>query len=419
MEVYLVGGAVRDELLGVEVKEKDWVITGASPDELIKLGFKPVGKSFPVFLHPDTKEEYALARTEKKISGGYHGFEFDTVSGVTLEEDLLRRDLTVNAMAKNADGEIIDPYNGLKDLADRTLRHVSEAFVEDPVRVLRVARFMSRYERFGFVIAPETLDLMKQMVIQGELEFLVPERIWKEMSRALEEPAPVAFIQVLKQCGALSLVLPELDNLYEIPQEEDIHPERNVGVHTELTLRQVASLTEDTEVRFAALLHDSGKFLTPKEQWPMHPDFKKNSKLTIDSISKRLNVPSSFKELASMVAQYHLDVNLSLKWSAQEALSFLEKFDVLRKPERFGKFLIAAQSIFRGRLGKEHDKYPQKVYLEELVEAISTINAKQILQDKKLSSSEDIKQAIKQARIDAIGPIKAKFDVQYGGLHKR
>ena len=419
MEVYLVGGAVRDELLGVTVTEQDWVITGATREELLENDFKPVGKSFPVFLHPDTKEEYALARTEKKVAGGYHGFDFDASPSVSLEEDLLRRDLTINAMAKNADGEIIDPYGGLTDLADRILRHVSDAFAEDPVRVLRVARFMARYERFGFKIAPKTIELMQQMALQGELEFLVPERVWREMSRALEEQAPVAFFQTLRECGALHIILPELDQLYQIPQEEDIHPERNVGTHTELTLRQVAHLTEKPWIRFAALLHDIGKSVTPKSNWPEHPNHHEQSQEIIRAICERLNVPNNYKDLALLTARYYGEVNLALKWNCEQTLDFLDAFDVIRKPERFWDFLLAAKSIFRGRLGKEHDEYPQQSFLTECVQVMSAMDTKSVLKDIPLNAPKEIKAAIRSAKLALLAPIQAQYQAKYQTIHKR
>lgn len=418
MEVYLVGGAVRDELLGVAVTEQDWVITGATRDELVKLGFKPVGKSFPVFLHPDTKEEYALARTERKVSGGYHGFDFDASRHVTLEQDLKRRDLTINAMAKNADGEVIDPHGGLKDLADRTLRHVSDAFAEDPVRVLRIARFLARYERFGFTIAPETIKLMKKMVQKGELEFLVAERVFKEMDKALKEAAPVAFFQALRACDALKVTFPELDILYSVPQEEDIHPERNVGAHTELTLRQIAALTDDPATRFAALLHDVGKGLTPESEWPKHPGHEEHSVAAIKAFCARLRVPNEYKALALVVAAKHQLVNLTLKWTSEEMVAFIEQLDALRRPERFKAFLLAAKSIFRGRLGKAHDEFPQYDYCFKVLEAMKSVNTRKLIEQKSLKDPEQIKMMIHEARIAVVEPIRHEYATRYQQLHK-
>ena len=305
MNIYRVGGSVRDRLLGINSQDNDWVVVGATPADLLSKGYLPVGKSFPVFLHPTTKEEYALARTEKKVGPGYHGFECHFQPTVTLEEDLSRRDLTINAMAETEDGVLIDPYGGQKDLQDKILRHVSPAFIEDPLRVLRVARFMARYAGLGFTVAPETIDLMRSIVSAKELESLSSERIWIEFHKALSEKTPEAFIQTLRQCGALAVILPEVDALYGVPQPPEHHPEIDTGIHIELVLSQAARLSEDPRVRFAALLHDVGKGLTPSQHWPKHHGHEEKGVQLVQNICDRLRVPKTFSRLAQLVAECH------------------------------------------------------------------------------------------------------------------
>ncbi|MFI4938420.1 MAG: multifunctional CCA addition/repair protein [Candidatus Berkiellales bacterium] len=404
MKIYLVGGAVRDELLGQPISERDYVVIGAKPTDLLAQGFIPVGKSFPVFLHPQTKEEYALARTERKVAGGYHGFEFDTSMTVTLEEDLARRDLTINAMAKSEQGDIIDPYGGQKDLKNRILRHVSPAFVEDPVRVLRVARFAARYASVGFKVVPETLALMQQMVIKGELDYLVPERIWKEMSRALTEETPVAFIQTLRQCHALKIILPEIDRLYGIPQSEKSHPEKDTGIHIELVLQQATRLSKDPEVRFAALMHDVGKGITPPAEWPKHRDHEASGEQIARALCERLRVPNDFQQLAQMVAKYHGACHDAMNKNAEAILQLLEKCDAFRRRDRFLQFLVACEADFRGRPGYETADYPVSNRWLAALQAAEQVDVRSVIANLSQAkpSGEEVKNAIYQARIKAI-----------------
>ncbi len=363
MKIYLVGGAVRDELLGFAIKERDWVVVGASEQELLDQGFIGVGKSFPVYLHPETKEEYALARTERKTAGGYHGFAFDTSQGVTLEEDLQRRDLTINALAKSETGDIIDPYGGQQDIQQKVLRHVSNAFIEDPVRILRVARFAARFAPLGFTVAPETIVLMQTMVKAGEVNYLVKERVWKEMQRALQEPQPVEFIKVLRQVGALKIILPEIDALYGVRQSPTSHPEVDAGIHMELVLQQATQLSPDPQVRFAALVHDLGKALTPANSLPKHPGHEQNSTLLVKALCERLHIPKDYQGLAEIVARYHGDCHDAPKKSASELLDLLQHCDAFRRPERFVAIILACKADFQGRPGYEMQPYPAQEIL--------------------------------------------------------
>jgi len=401
MQIYLVGGAVRDELLGLPIQERDWVVVGASPAEMIKQGFLPVGKSFPVFLHPQTKEEYALARTEKKVAGGYHGFTFDTAANVTLEEDLQRRDITINAMAKTTEGKIIDPYGGQRDLENKVLRHVSNAFLEDPVRVLRIARFAARFAHLGFTVASETMTLMQTMVHNGELDFLIAERVWKETERALKEKHPEVFIQVLRQCGALKVLFPEIDALYGVPQNVKYHPEVDTGVHMEMVLAQATLLTPDADVRFAAMLHDLGKGQTPPAQWPEHDAHEMRSAALVKELCSRLRVPNDFAGLAYAVAKYHGECHrVSSKTPPKAILELLEKCDAFRKPERFAKILLACEADCRGRPG-----YAQKNYVPAQILATAFAAAKNAdLNTKSMSDLKglEIKQKIFELRVKAI-----------------
>jgi tRNA nucleotidyltransferase (CCA-adding enzyme) len=379
MKTYLVGGAVRDQLLGLAVKERDWVVVGASPIEMLQLGYEPVGKFFPVFLHPETKEEYALARIERKVAGGYHGFTFDTASTVTLEEDLQRRDLTINAIAQAPDGTLIDPYGGKNDLKNKILRHVSPAFAEDPVRVLRIARFAARFAPLGFSVAPETLSLMREMSKKGELDFLVAERVWKEMQRALEEPSPVIFIRVLREAKALKIILPEIDRLYGVPQSLEHHPEKDTGIHIELVLQQACLLSTDPAVRFAALVHDVGKGLTPPELWPKHKGHEEKGEELVKALCNRLRVPNDYESLARLVTKYHGDCYRMPEANATEILTFLEKCDAFRKPERLTQFLLACEADFRGRPGFERAEFePQKILSQALI-AAQKVNVQEVI----------------------------------------
>lgn len=400
MKIYLVGGAVRDELLGLEVKERDWVVVGSTPAEMLAKGFIPVGKSFPVFLHPETKEEYALARTERKVAGGYHGFEFDTSKAVTLEEDLRRRDLTINAIAKSSEGEIIDPYQGRVDLQKKILRHVSEAFIEDPVRVLRIARFAARYVDFN--IAPETLTFMQKMCQNKELDYLIPERVWKEMERALSENTPQRFIQVLRQTGALKVVLPEIDALYGVPQSKDSHPEIDTGLHTEYVLAQAARLTQDTQVRFAALVHDLGKGVTDPKEWPKHPQHEIKGEPVVKALCERLRVPKEFQSLAQLVTRYHGENYDAKAHGAEGLLRLLEHGDAFRRPERFSQFLLACEADFKGRPGYENQIFEAGKIAREAFEAASKVDTQAIAAAIQPPSGEAIKIAISAARKERI-----------------
>src|SRR5262249_52592268 len=343
MEVYLVGGAVRGRLLGLPVRERDWVVVGARPEDLERQGYVPVGKEFPVFLHPQTKEEYALARLERKVSPGYRGFTTQFSADVTLEEDLKRRDLTINALAETPSGEIIDPYGGQQDLQARVLRHVSEAFVEDPVRILRLARFAARFAELGFAVAPETLDLMRQMVKSGEADALVPERVWQETERALGESRPDVFFQTLRDCGALAVIYPEIDALHGVPQPARWHPEIDTGVHVMLAVRYAARIGAPTSVRFAVLMHDLGKARTPQEQWPSHRGHEEAGVPLVEALCQRLRVPTGFRELAVLGARHHAVVHRAAELRPDTVLRLLEASDALRRPERFGELMLVCE----------------------------------------------------------------------------
>ena len=363
MQVYLVGGAVRDRLLGRPVKERDWVVVGASPEELQQQGFVPVGREFPVFLHPQTHEEYALARLERKVAPGYRGFTTQFSPDVTLEEDLRRRDLTINAMAETSSGEIVDPYGGRGDLDARLLRHVSDSFIEDPVRVLRVARFAARYAALGFRVAEETVALMRSMTDSGELTALVPERVWQETERALGESRPDVFFSTLRDCGALQVIFPELAALYGIPQPPRWHPEVDTGVHVMLALRYAADTGAATAVRFAVLMHDLGKALTAPEHWPSHRGHEEAGVPVIEALCARLKVPNAFKDLAVLTARHHAVVHRAAELRPATVLKLLEATDAFRRPERFEEMLAACEADARGRTGLEDKPYPQREYL--------------------------------------------------------
>jgi tRNA nucleotidyltransferase (CCA-adding enzyme) len=369
MEVYLVGGAVRDRLLGLPVRERDWVVVGARPEQLERQGYLPVGKEFPVFLHPDTREEYALARVERKVAPGYRGFTTQFSPDVTLEEDLQRRDLTINAIAEDADGAIVDPFNGRADLEARVLRHVSAAFVEDPVRILRVARFAGRFAPLGFTVADETRELMKRIVAAGEVAALVPERVWKETGRALGEPRPDVYFETLRDCGALAVVFPEVQALYGVPQPAQWHPEIDTGVHVMMALRCAANLDAPLAVRFAVLAHDLGKARTPPEKWPAHHGHELLGSEPIEALCARLKVPTQLRELALIVSKFHTHVHRARELKPATVLKLLEETDAFRRPERFGEFLLACECDARGRLGLEDRAYPQADYLRAAIAA--------------------------------------------------
>ena len=358
MKKWLVGGSVRDALLGRPVNDHDWVVVGASPQDLLDQGYLPVGKDFPVFLHPETREEVALARTERKTAPGYHGFAFHADPAVTLEEDLQRRDLTINAMAQDTDGRIVDPHNGRADLAARVLRHVSPAFAEDPVRILRLARFAARFD--GFTVAPETEALMEQMVEAGEVNALVAERVWQELARGLMEPRPSRMFEVLRQCGALARLLPEVDRLWGVPQPEVHHPEIDTGVHLMMVLDAAARLGAPLAVRYACLGHDLGKGTTPPDEWPRHIAHEVRSVRLVEAMSERLRVPTDCRDTAIMVAREHGNVHRSGSLDAAAVMRLLERCDAWRRPDRFADVLLACECDARGRLGLENEPYPQR-----------------------------------------------------------
>ncbi|WP_245732152.1 multifunctional CCA addition/repair protein [Thalassotalea agarivorans] len=404
LDTYLVGGAVRDSLLGHPVKDKDYLVVGADVERMLSLGFTQVGKDFPVFLHPESKDEYALARTEKKAGQGYAGFTCYAEPDVTLEQDLLRRDLTINAMAIAKDGSLLDPYDGQADLDNRLLRHVSPAFVEDPLRVLRVARFAARYHQYGFVVAEETLSLMTQLSQSGELNTLSGERVWQEMVRALAEPNPEIFIEVLRACGALAALLPELDKLWGIPNPAQWHPEIDSGVHTLMVLKQAVIYTKDTKIRFATLMHDVGKGLTPENEWPSHRGHEKAGIALIDNVCERLRIPNDYRKLARLVSEFHLHAHRAFELKPVTILKVFNALDIWRNPDMLDAFVISCQADFTGRTGSEQSPYPQADYLMQCAKACSSISARHFV-ERGLQGAQ-IKQAIIENRIAAIDEIK-------------
>ena len=379
MKTYLVGGAVRDQLLGYPYHEKDWVVVGGTPEEMLAAGYQQVGKDFPVFLHPQSHEEYALARTERKTAPGYHGFQVHASAEVTLEEDLLRRDLTINAIARDEDGSLIDPYHGADDIKNKTLRHVSNAFAEDPVRILRVARFAARYAHLGFQVADETMTLMKKMVAAGEVDALTPERIWQETVKALGEKTPTRFVEVLRECGALKKILPELDCLFGVPQPAEHHPEIDTGVHTLMVLEQACKLSADTDVRLAALLHDLGKGATPKEKWPSHINHEARGAEIVLTVCKRLRIPNDYRDLAERVARFHLHYHRALELKASTVVKTLKQLDAWRRPERYEKFILACEADSRGRPGYENRELPQSDFLRQALAVTKNINVQELV----------------------------------------
>ena len=405
MDIYLVGGAVRDQLLEIPYHEKDWVVVGGTPASMLQQGFKSVGKDFPVFLHPQTQEEYALARTERKTAPGYSGFQFDTAETVTLEQDLYRRDLTINAMAMNDAGEVIDPYHGRQDLQAKILRHVSEHFCEDPVRLLRVARFKARYHHLGFSVADETLSLMQHMVDNGEVDALVPERVWKEMSRALSEPNPEQFIITLRQCGALRHILPEIDALYGVPQPPQHHPEIDCGIHTELVLQQACHLSEKSSVRFASMVHDLGKATTPVDVLPRHIGHEERSGPLIKALCRRLAVPNDFRDLALLVAKYHTHCHRVMELKATTLLRTLEALDGFRRPDRFEEFLQCCEADARGRTGLEDRDYSQVDYFREALRLAQTVKATNI--DRERFAGSAFGEELHRLRVQALKTMRA------------
>lgn len=395
MKVYLVGGAVRDELLGYPAKEKDWVIVGGTVEQLKKEGYQQVGKDFPVFLHPKTREEYALARTERKSAPGYYGFDCDYSTEVSLEEDLLRRDLTINAMARAENGEIIDPYNGQADLNAKLLRHVSPAFSEDPVRVLRMARFAARYHHLGFRVAEETNALMYAMARRGELNHLVAERVWQEWQRSLEETNPEIFIQTLRACGALAVILPEINQLFGVPNSKKHHPEVDSGIHTLMVLEAATKLSPDTMLRFAALVHDLGKAATPMSEWPKHHGHEGRGLPIIEALCKRLRIPADYRKFALLVSAAHLNIHRLFELRAKTIIKILEQSDAFRRPQIFEKLLIACEADAQGR-GYEID-YKQARLWRYLLSECAKVSAKTLIEQG--YQGEAIKNELHQRRV--------------------
>jgi len=400
LENYLVGGAVRDQLLGMPVAERDYVVVGATPQQMLALGFRLVGKDFPVFLHPTTHDEYALARTERKIGPGYTGFACYAAPDVTLEDDLARRDLTINAMAQTAAGQIIDPFGGQADLQHKILRHVSPAFVEDPVRILRVARFAARFKQLGFRVAQETMILMQNMVRQGEVNALVPERVWQEFTRALQEQDPQEFIVILRQCGALAILFPELDSLFGIPNPVQWHPEIDSGVHVLMVLMQAARLTTDPATRFAALVHDLGKGATPYASWPSHPGHEERGVGLIKQLAQRYLIPRNFQQLAELTSRYHTHCHRVMELNATTLVKTLENLDAFRRPDRFKQFLIACEADFRGRTGFEEKPYPQREFLQQAYETAAAVAIEPLLAQG--FSGQKLGEKLHQQRVAAI-----------------
>lgn len=400
MDIYLVGGAVRDKLLGLIPKERDWVVVGATSAELEAQSYQQVGKDFPVFLHPKTHDEYALARTERKTAPGYHGFAVHAAPDVTLEEDLLRRDLTINAMAETADGHIIDPFNGQQDLAGKLLRHVSPAFSEDPVRILRVARFAARFAHLGFRVAPETNELMRNMVDAGEVDALVAERVWAETHRALGEQTPQRFFEVLCECGALARLFPEIERLYGVPQPEQHHPEIDTGIHTMMVLEQAARLSPEPMVRFAALVHDLGKGTTPKDEWPKHIAHEERGVPLVEAMCERLRIPKAYRELAVAVTRYHLHYHRAAELKPTTLLKMLNALDAFRRPERFELFITACEADSRGRTGFEDAHFEQLDILHRAREAAAAVTTEELV-DQGLTGPA-IGEQLNKLRVEAI-----------------
>nr|WP_275658421.1 multifunctional CCA addition/repair protein [Vibrio sp. Isolate25] len=401
----MVGGAVRDKLLNIEVYDQDWVVVGASPQELLAQGFIAVGKDFPVFLHPKTKQEYALARTERKTGSGYKGFDCYFAPDVTLEEDLYRRDLTINAMAEDEQGLIIDPYGGQQDLNDRILRHVSDAFTEDPLRVLRIARFAAKLHYLGFTIAADTQKLMTQIVESGELEHLTAERVWQEWHKSLSTRDPQIFLSALRDCGALKIVLPELDRLFGVPQPEQWHPEIDTGIHNLLVAKQAALLSQSPTVRFAAQMHDLGKGVTPKEEWPSHKKHCYTGLKIIKQLCERVRVPNEYRDLALMVCEQHSNVHRAAELRGKTILKVLNSFDVWRKPERLKDILLCCMADSRGRTGFEDAEYPQMDLFDRAYQAALAVDVQDIIQDGFKGAA--IREEMEKRRVKAIEEARA------------
>lgn len=407
MKIYQVGGAVRDNLMGLPVQDHDWVVVGATPAEMEARGFKLVGADFPVFLHPATHEEYALARTERKTAPGYKGFAVHAAPDVTLEQDLQRRDLTINAIAMDEHGTLTDPYNGAQDIKNKILRHVSPAFAEDPVRILRVARFAARFADFR--VADETNALMGRMTESGEVDALVPERVWAELERALAEKTPVHFFAVLRACGALEKLFPEIERLYGVPQPEKHHPEIDTGLHTMMVLEQAVRLSADTCVRFAALVHDLGKGVTPQEQWPRHIGHEARSVELVRNICTRFRIPNDYRDLAVLAARYHGDCHRAAELRSDTLLKKLEELDAFRRPQRFEQFLLACEADARGRTGHEDRPYPQADIFRKAFTACAVVDVRPLLEQG--FNGEAIARELRQLRILAIRQVLAPYNL--------
>ena len=408
MDIYLVGGAVRDDLLGLPVKERDWLVVGGSPQQLLDAGYRAVGKDFPVFIHPDSGEEYALARTERKTGHGHRDFQFHTSPGVSLEEDLMRRDLTINAIARNDTGVIYDPYNGQRDLKARVLRHVSSAFVEDPLRVLRVARFAARFKHLGFSIADETLQLMGDIVASGELEYLSAERIWQETLKGLSEGSPRTYIEVLRDCGALAAILPEVDTLFGVPQRADYHPEVDTGLHVLMALDKAVELSDAAEVRYAVLVHDLGKGITPTDILPRHMGHEENGVPLVEAVSKRLRVPKRFVKLAIVVTRFHLLCHKVQTLRPKTVLKILKGLDIFRNPAHLEPFLLACEADARGRVNFEDSNYPSAPWLTNLVDKLASITTREFIEAGLTGIA--LGDAIDKRRLDIITAYKIATD---------
>ena len=408
MQIYLVGGAVRDSLINYPSSENDWVVVGATPEQMTDLGYKPVGQDFPVFIHPKSGEEYALARTERKSGHGYKGFEFYTSTEVSLEDDLIRRDLTINAMAQDNKGNIIDPFDGQKDLKNKLLRHVSEAFTEDPLRVLRVARFAARYAHLGFSVAAETMDLMKSIVAKGEMEFLVAERVWKETSRALSEQSPQVFIEILKECNALEILFPEIDALFGVPQRADFHPEIDTGIHTLMALKASTKLSDCDAIRFAVLVHDVGKAITPENVLPSHSGHEKRGLPLVKAICDRLAVPNKHRQLAMLVTEFHLHSHKALELKPSTLLKLFQSIGAIRSPNKLVDFLTCCEADIKGRAGFEDVTYHSKDYLLAALDAVKKVDISELVAQG-LTGAEIGKQ-LNQRQIKQL----TDFKIEYG-----
>lgn len=400
MQTYLVGGAVRDKLLNLPVYDNDWVVVGSTAEHMLSLGFHTVGKDFPVFLHPKTKEEHALARTERKTKAGYTGFDCFFSKDVTLEQDLMRRDLTINAIAMDSEGHIIDPYHGQQDIQDRILRHVSQAFVEDPLRVLRVARFAAKLAHLGFTVAEETMALMQDITASGELEHLTAERVWQEWHKSLLTKSPEAFLSVLRECGALKVVLPELDCLFGVPQPEKWHPEIDTGIHTLMVAEQAAKLSELPQIRFAAQVHDLGKGVTPKNEWPSHKLHTKTGLDIIKSLCNRVRVPNDYKDLALAVCAQHSNVHRAAELKPSTFLKVFNKLDVWRKPDQLEQVLICCKADHQGRKGHENQKYTQEHIFNKAYQAALSVQVQSVIADN--FEGKAIREELDNRRIFAI-----------------